>query len=450
MTSNSREIRPDASRPTNAGEDAYSPIDLSEDIEKEITRRTKAANARYKDGIELTELEWELLNIQDFQTFLRQGKKGKKLSAEDKKRCMQKVQEANVFIRQEIESILLDEWRIKQTSRVATSIPPLTVSNPSPHSDSSNSPSTSTDYVSGAISVAETSSIEQVTKNTQSPPPNAEVVNVPPIYISKEYNGDITTVNSQFNQQFSTNFICKVTKNGIKVTFTSNIDRANYVQLLLRNEIRINDTVIETPASKKFVIKGIDHRVRPEIINEELERLGFRAVSVKNMISTRTKKPLPIFEVDLQTSSTLPKVTDITVIAFFEVSIEEYRRRRSRKQPSRKSPALPSPSPSEQVVSQPTQAISDSTPQTSCENLNPVSTPQQMMTRAKAKSLNQSKTKSKSSFKKTTSRKDVSRKEAIVLTDILNYISNAQPVDIQRISEVIQEKLPPDISIRAE
>ena len=66
------------------------------------------------------------------------------------------------------------------------------------------------------LRVAEISSIiERAMKGTESPSVNVEtavVVNVPPVYIISEYNGDITTVNRQFNSQFSKDFICKVTK----------------------------------------------------------------------------------------------------------------------------------------------------------------------------------------------------------------------------------------------
>ena len=180
----------------------------------------------------------------------------------------------------------------------------------------------------------------------------------------------------------------------MKVTFTSNIDRENYVQPLHRNQISINETVVEAPVSKKYVIKGINHRVGTKVISEDLERLGFRTVSVQNMISSRTKKPLPLFEVDLITSSTLPEVLNITAIAFFEVNIEEFRRRRVRKPRNSKIPVPSSCSPSHQGTSQPSQVNNSNIEQTSSKII-AVTTPQQVVTRSKAKRLNQSKSKQK-------------------------------------------------------
>ena len=55
-------------------------------------------------------------------------------------------------------------------------------------------------------------------------------------------------------------------------------------------------TFWKKPPVKKFVIRGIDYRVEPDSIREDLERLGFEAVYVMNMISSRTRKPLPMFE----------------------------------------------------------------------------------------------------------------------------------------------------------
>ncbi|KAJ9598375.1 hypothetical protein L9F63_010949 [Diploptera punctata] len=149
----------------------------------------------------------------------------------------------------------------------------------------------------------------------------------PFLLVSRQFTVALAAANREFAKTEPLAFICKFEGFGTRVRLTSMAAYYKYRQLLLRRNVphREENKKPRIP-TRKFVVKGVDPDVETSEIRDCLDGLGFKVLSVVNMTSGRTKRPLPMFLAVLAEGPTVCGVTELKRLCHYKVKIEQYRR----------------------------------------------------------------------------------------------------------------------------
>ena len=138
-------------------------------------------------------------------------------------------------------------------------------------------------------------------------------------------NRNLVEINREFEKIRTHSFICHLTKTGVKVKFSTEEDLTKHQSLLAKHKIsstvtrKTNSAMIKIA---KYVIKGLSHHTYTTDIHDELQTHEFNVISIQNMISWTSKKPLPIFQLAIDT-------TDIRKILHHKIKIEPLKRKQT-------------------------------------------------------------------------------------------------------------------------
>ncbi|KAJ9584006.1 hypothetical protein L9F63_021649 [Diploptera punctata] len=148
-----------------------------------------------------------------------------------------------------------------------------------------------------------------------------------PLLIRREFTVELAAANRVFAEIEPRAFICEPTPLGTRVRLTSMSAYYKYRQLLLQRQIPCCEGNKKSRATaRKFVVKGIDSGVDPTEIQDDLKGHGLEVFQVVNMISGRTKRPLPIFIAVLAEGSNAADILQINRLCHYKVKVEAYRR----------------------------------------------------------------------------------------------------------------------------
>ncbi|PSN42458.1 hypothetical protein C0J52_18913, partial [Blattella germanica] len=114
-------------------------------------------------------------------------------------------------------------------------------------------------------------------------------------------------------------------------------DESKTLKNVLKEDIRKSVRFLPDLSVKKFkvVIRGLDQKIDPHMIQQDLADLGFRALRVVLMHSFRTRLPLPMFLVELEDGAAARDVLNLKSLLYFKVVVEDYRGRKLPPQCSR-------------------------------------------------------------------------------------------------------------------
>lgn len=149
--------------------------------------------------------------------------------------------------------------------------------------------------------------------------------------IRRGYSTQLAALNKEFQSEPGT-LICDLSRLDIRVRLSSTVDLDKYKRLLQERNIPFVDGPRKRLKTRRIVIKGLDPQMDSSYIQEDLESLGHRVLKVSNMISARTKGPLPMFTAVLVDESTVREAFNISTLCFHKVKVVEYRRMQKSKE----------------------------------------------------------------------------------------------------------------------
>lgn len=120
----------------------------------------------------------------------------------------------------------------------------------------------------------------------------------PPIFIRSEldYLGFCNAIKNAIG---SNEFACKSNLNELKLqTYTPDLHK-NVMHLLKEKKVNFHTYLIQQEKPFRVVIHNLHHTTDLNFINEELKTKEY-AIQVVNVLQWQTKKPLPLFFVDLK------------------------------------------------------------------------------------------------------------------------------------------------------
>lgn len=157
--------------------------------------------------------------------------------------------------------------------------------------------------------------------------PVTETHTPPPIFIksSLNYNGFCNAIKTAIG---SNDFTCKSNLNELKLqTFTPTGYR-NVIRLLKEKNVNFHTYQLQQEKPFRVVIRNLHHTTDINYIKEELEVHGYTAVQVVNVLQWQTKKPLPLFFVDLKPDQQNSEIFKLSSICFTKIKVEEPRPRK--------------------------------------------------------------------------------------------------------------------------
>lgn len=148
----------------------------------------------------------------------------------------------------------------------------------------------------------------------------------PPIFIKSNINfaGFCSAIKTAVG---SNDFNCKSNLNEVKLqTFTPEGYR-NVIHLLKEKNVNFHTYQLQQEKPFRVVIRNLHHTTDINYIKDELKVHGYTAVQVVNVLQWQTKKPLPLFFVDLKPDQLNSDIFKLSSICFTKIRVEEPRPR---------------------------------------------------------------------------------------------------------------------------
>jgi len=148
----------------------------------------------------------------------------------------------------------------------------------------------------------------------------------PPIFIksSLNYNGFCNAIKTAIG---SNDFTCKSNLNELKLQTFTPIGYRNVIHLLKEKNVNFHTYQLQQEKPFRVVIRNLHHTTDINYIKEELEVHGYTAVQVVNVLQWQSKKPLPLFFVDLKPDQHNSEIFKLSSICFTKIKVEEPRPR---------------------------------------------------------------------------------------------------------------------------
>lgn len=164
----------------------------------------------------------------------------------------------------------------------------------------------------------QTSSDNMETEQINEPTPHKP----PPIFIKS----DINYVN--FCEAIKKiididDFTCKSNTSGLKLQIKTPDSYRKIVRVLLQKNVDFHTYQIKQDKPFRVVLKNLHHSTDPNIIKKELTELGFNVKQVVNTLQRYTKKPLPMFFVDLEPDTNNNEIFKVDTIYHSKIKFEE-------------------------------------------------------------------------------------------------------------------------------
>lgn len=159
-----------------------------------------------------------------------------------------------------------------------------------------------------------------------------KVPKIPPIIINLKENDNISW--NKVNQLCNTNQIhlmeVKILKSGeYKITPTTSTDHRILTTVLGVKNIQYYSYVLPEEKKLKVVIRGVDPNETAEVYLNELKALGFPALSVFKITSTKsgTRKSTPLIMVELEKTDAGKNIYNLTHLCYLRIKVETLRRK---------------------------------------------------------------------------------------------------------------------------
>lgn len=150
--------------------------------------------------------------------------------------------------------------------------------------------------------------------------------NLPPIVIHKQYDGDMTQLNTAFRNQHSPmSYSCVLVKGGTEIRTSCYKDYVNLTKFLEKYKVPFH-LIREEGRTMSIVIRGIPSNIRADTITEALQAKGYEILNIKNMQSP-SGVPYPMFAVELPENERSKTIYDLTGLCYYTVVVEAYRSR---------------------------------------------------------------------------------------------------------------------------
>lgn len=146
----------------------------------------------------------------------------------------------------------------------------------------------------------------------------------PPIFIKTEidYQKFCTAIKLLID---STEFTCKSNTSSLKLQLNSPDDFRKVVKMLKSKNIDFHTYQIKQEKSFRVILKNLHHSTPIDFITEEIEHLGYKVNQVVNVLQRLTKKPLPVFFIDLEPNICYSEIFKVKSICHSMIKFEEPR-----------------------------------------------------------------------------------------------------------------------------
>jgi hypothetical protein len=118
-------------------------------------------------------------------------------------------------------------------------------------------------------------------------------------------------------------FTCKSNTSGIKLQLNTPDTFRKAVQLLKSKEVNFHTYQIKDEKAFRVVLRNLHQSTPLDFIKDELSKHGFKVKQVTTVLQNQTKKPLPLFFVDLEPKSNNNDIFKINLICHSVVKFEE-------------------------------------------------------------------------------------------------------------------------------
>lgn len=164
--------------------------------------------------------------------------------------------------------------------------------------------------------------------NTDTEEKNEKSAKPPPIFVSGIETLSVLT--DLLEAVTKKDYLLKViSKDQIKILLKNSAQHGKIISLLKQNKIEYYTYQAKEKRSFRIVLKGIHHSVPTEDLKLEIETHGHKVRNIYNITHRATKKPLPLFYVDLEPDkSNNGKVYEIQHLQNSKCSFEPPHRKR--------------------------------------------------------------------------------------------------------------------------
>lgn len=152
--------------------------------------------------------------------------------------------------------------------------------------------------------------------------PVEKIPKPPPIYVSNLTNymqlcADLIQICG------ANNFVCKCRINNVIISAKTIEDYRKIIHYLSEKNAEYHTYQLKQDKAFRVVIRSLHHTTPPEVIKQELSDLGFLPRNVTNVLHRNTKKPLPLFFVDLEPQNNNKDVFKLKVLNYTRIRVEE-------------------------------------------------------------------------------------------------------------------------------
>ncbi|KAL1116567.1 hypothetical protein AAG570_005039 [Ranatra chinensis] len=127
----------------------------------------------------------------------------------------------------------------------------------------------------------------------------------------------------------SDGFTCRSRVHDIVIAPSTPDSYRAVVRYLAGNKFSYHTYQLQTERSYRVVMRGLNHRAPVGKIRTDIENQGHQVRGITNVLDSRTKRPLPLFFIDLEPAANNADIFDVSRVFFSEVRIEEPYRSRS-------------------------------------------------------------------------------------------------------------------------
>ncbi|KAL7306128.1 hypothetical protein TKK_0001576 [Trichogramma kaykai] len=164
-------------------------------------------------------------------------------------------------------------------------------------------------------------------KETPNVSVKAKTPEPPPIFISNVET--ITPLLGALNEANTENFTLKtVPDNKVKIQPTTSEVYVPIVTLLKKNKALFHTYQLKKDKPYKAVLKNIHQSTDVDELKKEIESHGHIVTRISNILQHNTKKPLPLFTVELKAADNIKEIFNITRLQHTIVLFEAPRKYR--------------------------------------------------------------------------------------------------------------------------
>ncbi|KAL4136344.1 hypothetical protein QTP88_007892 [Uroleucon formosanum] len=149
----------------------------------------------------------------------------------------------------------------------------------------------------------------------------------PPIFIRlvNDFKSFCTTIHSVTNGEA---FTCKSSTNGLKLSTSTPTSYRNVIKFLKDSKADFHTYQPKQERAFRIVVRNLHHTTSISDIEQELLSHGHTVRNITNVLQHITKRPLPLFFIDLEQADNNKEVFKIEFLCYSKIKIEEPRVKR--------------------------------------------------------------------------------------------------------------------------